>query len=105
MGVIYERQHSTKGGRIIIHDDCLPRTESQRQARQREVQRAVIRALEGMVARHGPEDAARMLAESPHNPANWTAEEIARYEEVQRARLAWWDAMIDQNTNGKETGK
>ena len=46
-----------------------------------------------------------MLAESPHNPANWTAEEIARYEEVQRARLAWWDAMIDQDTNGKETGK
>ena len=97
MSIIYERQHSPHG-RIIIHDDCLPRTAMEHQARQREVQRAVVQALDGMIARHGVDGAREMLEASQYNPANWTAEELARHEEAQRARLAWWDALITHDT-------
>lgn len=97
MSVIYERQHSPHG-KIIIHDDCLPRNAREQQTRQREVRRAVVRALDGMIARNGMEGTREMLEASPYNPANWTAEEVARYRAAQQARLAWWDAVIDQDT-------
>lgn len=88
MSIIYERQHSPHG-RIIIHDDCLPRSAQQQQERQRDVQRAVLHALDSMVARHGAEAALQMLISSPHNPDNWTAEELMRHEDVQRAKEDW----------------
>lgn len=105
MAVIYERWHSPYGC-VRIHDDCLPRTEAERQARRREMQQTVQRVLGTMIDQHGAEGAEQLLKDSPYNPDNWTAEELARYEEVQRIRTAWWDWRIAQDIqDAKDAGR
>ena len=89
MGVIYQRAHGRCGGMVIFRDDCLPRSAQQQRERQHDVQQAVLRALDGMVARHGAEAALQMLISSPYNPDTWTAEELERHEEVQRTKAEW----------------
>lgn len=100
MSVIYERAHN-QHGRIIIHDDCLPHSAQELHSRKLEMKRAVMQALSGMVARNGVDRAKEMIEASPYNPDNWTADDVARYEEAQLARLAWWDSLIDQDIRRK----
>ena len=51
------------GGTVRIFDDCMPKTQEERERRRAEVQRAVWRCLEEAVAAYGFEGARRRLEE------------------------------------------
>ena len=105
MAVIYERWHSPYAC-CRIHDDCLPRTEEERRARQREVQAAAARAVQQLVEMCGEEKAAQLLKESPYNPDNYTERQQRLCEQVAKIREDWWEWRLNRDIqDAKEAGR
>lgn len=74
--VIYERRHSPNGC-VRIHDDCIVRTEAEREAVLREQQRAAMAALEILVDQLGVDGVEKLLAQNcPDSPLRESVQKI-----------------------------